>query len=399
MKDPRTKVRTKERGKSVALVAAAFVLYIVAFVPGWHWLGDNVSPLAILPVIAAGWSFGVAAGIGTAVGAVALTYALVSIVSPNPGTVMLSNFLTVAAGIGIGGATGWLRQLLAATRRQARKLEARHARAQLEAGLRKGAEEELRRVNATLEKACDAAVHASDEKSRFLGRASHELRTPLAAIQGYAELLLEETEMKGAPPATLDRDLGRIVEAARHLTGLVDELLDISKIETGRLDFHFATVDVQGLVEEVAAMMLPAATAAGTRLTVACADGLPGIRTDPRRARQVLLNLLSNAIKFTGEGRVELVAAPRLEADAAWVEIEVRDTGPGMTVDEQQLAFEEFWRARTDLPGVGLGLAIARRLCSEMGGSISVSATPGVGTVFVVRLPAADADAKEIAQA
>lgn len=384
--------RASRRLKRAGIVAAAFAVYAGAFFPAWHVVGDRSGPLAMIPVVAAGWYFGVAGGIGGAAAAVLLTFGLVSVVSPDPVGVMLRNSLAVIAGVAVGWATGWLRRLLGSSRRQARKLEQRHARALLEAGLRKAAEEELRRVNVTLEKACDEAVRASDEKSRFLGRASHELRTPLAAIQGYAELLIEECELKGAPPDTLLRDLGRITEAARHLTGLVDELLDIAKIETGRLDLQLAAVDVRGLVEDVAAMMQPAASAAGTTLTVDCAPGLPPIRTDARRARQVLLNLISNAIKYTGKGRVEVVATANGAPDAEWAEIVVRDNGPGMTVDEQQLAFEEFWRGRTGQPGVGLGLAIARRLCREMGGNIAISGAPGVGTSLVVRLPLAGAE-------
>lgn len=380
------------RLRRAGLVVAAFALYAALFGPAWRAFGDAMAPIAMLPVVATGWLFGMTAGVAAAVVAVGLTFWLLSGVSPQPGEVMATNALTMVAGVVTGGATGWVRQVLGHSRRQARKLEQRNARALLEAGLRKAAEEELRRVNEALEKACDAAVRASDEKSRFLGRASHELRTPLAAIQGYAELIAEELEVHGAPPPTLGRDLGRIVEAARHLTGLVDELLDISRIETGRLDLHLSAVDVRGLVEEAVAMMRPAAAAAGTRLTLACAQGLRPVRTDARRARQVLLNLLSNAIKFTGPGQVEVSAGPSHGEPAAWAEIEVRDTGPGMTLDEQQLAFEEFWRGKNDQPGVGLGLAIARRLCSEMGGSIAVSATPGVGTAFVVRLPLVEAD-------
>lgn len=391
LKELRQSQEGARRLKRIGIVAACFAGYVATFYPAWNVLGDNAGTLTIVPVIAAGWYFGVAGGLGGTVLGLVVTYALVARVDPAPLQVMVNNSLSIAAGFGIGGATGWVRGLLVQTRRQAWKLEKRHARALLEAGLRKAAEEELLRVNATLEKACDTAVRASDEKSRFLGRASHELRTPLAAIQGYAELLLEESEARGAPPATLARDLGRIVEAARHLTGLVDELLDISRIETGRLELNLETVDARGIIEDAAAMMQPAATAAGTALSVACPRGLPKIRTDVRRARQVILNLLSNAIKFTGAGRVEVKVAPGTGSPPEWVEIEVRDTGPGMSVDEQQLAFEEFWRGRNDQPGVGLGLAIARRLCVEMGGTIAVSATPGVGTAFVVRLPVAEA--------
>ncbi|HSN13915.1 MAG TPA: HAMP domain-containing sensor histidine kinase [Anaeromyxobacteraceae bacterium] len=389
MSDPRAAARRARRLRRVALVALAFALYVAVFPLAWSWIGDNVAPLAMLPVVAAGWYFGAAAGVGAAVLAVIVTWGLIATVAPDPGVQMLRNALTVVAGLAVGAATGAVRELLRKSRRQARKLEQRHARALLEAGLRRGAEEELRRVNATLEKACDEAVRASDEKSRFLGRASHELRTPLAAIQGYAELLLEEQATRGALPSTADRDLGRIVEAARHLTELVDELLDIAKIETGRLDLHLAPIEVRGLMEDVAAMVQPAAAAAGTRLTIACAEGVPPVRTDARRARQVLLNLLSNAIKFTGDGRVEMVASTAEGERPEWAEIVVRDNGPGMTVDEQQLAFEEFWRGRSDQSGVGLGLAIARRLCREMGGTLAVSATPGVGSAFVVRLPLA----------
>jgi signal transduction histidine kinase len=371
-------------------VLAGFAAYSVIFFPAWSRLGENTGTATILPIIAAGWYFGVAGGLAAALcGGVLLNYGLISLVAPDPGAILLRNILSIIAGIGIGGATGWVRQVLSKVSRQARRIEQRHARALLEAGLRRAAEEQLLKVNATLEKACDEAVRASDEKSRFLARASHELRTPLAAIQGYGELLLEEGEHNGAPPATLTRDLGRIVEAARHLTGLVDELLDISRIETGQLDVQLTPTDLRSLVEDVAALMQPAAAMAGTRLRVSCAPDLPLVRTDARRARQVLLNLLSNAIKFTGDGDVEMIATCARTAPGEWAEIEVRDTGPGMTVDEQQLAFEEFWRGRTDKPGAGLGLSIARRLCRELGGSVDVSAAPGAGAAFIVRLPVA----------
>jgi len=385
----RRRSRTVTWLRRAGVVAACFAGYAALFYPAWGILGGNAGTLSIVPVIAAGWVFGIAGGIGATAGGLVITWVLISRVHPDPGAVFQGNALSIAAGFGIGGATGWVREVLAKLRRQARRLEQRHAHALLEAGLRKAAEEELRRVNTTLEKACDEAVRASDEKSRFLARASHELRTPLAAIQGYGELLLEEGEHHGAPPTTLVRDLGRIVEAARHLTGLVDELLDISKIETGQLDVHLAPIDLRALVEDVAALMQPAAAMARTRLRVSCAPDLPHVRTDPLRARQVLLNLLSNAIKFTGEGDVEVVAARARAAPGEWAEIEVRDTGPGMSVEEQRFAFEEFWRGRTDKPGVGLGLSIARRLCRELGGSIDVSATPGAGAAFVVRLPIA----------
>jgi len=382
----RRRVRTLVR---MAIVAATYMAYAAVFFPAWSRLGENTGTLVIVPIIASAWYFGVAAGLSAAAAGVLLTYGLIAQVAPDPGAALLRNILSIAAGVGIGAGTGWVRQVLHKVSRQARRLEQRHARALLEAGLRKAAEEQLLKVNAALENACDEAVRASDEKSRFLARASHELRTPLAAIQGYAELLLEETELKGEPPPTMPRDLARIVEASRHLTGLVDELLDISKIETGRLELQLVPADLRALVEDVVALMQPAATKAGTRLRVDCADDLPRVRTDPRRARQVLLNLLSNAIKFTGEGEVRVLATRANAAPSEWAEIEVRDTGPGMTVEEQQFAFEEFWRGRTDKPGVGLGLAIARRLCRELGGSIDVSAAPGAGTAFVVRLPLA----------
>ncbi|HSM94107.1 MAG TPA: HAMP domain-containing sensor histidine kinase [Anaeromyxobacteraceae bacterium] len=401
MSAPRPTPRALRRLKRGAVVAACVAGYVAAFYPAWSVLGGDAGTLTIVPIVAAGWTFGVGAGIGAAVGSVLLTYGLLARVSPDPARILLENGIGIASSVAIGGATGWVRGGVARLRRQTRLLEQRHAQAQLEAGRREAAEEALRRANATLEKACDAAVRASDEKSRFLGRASHELRTPLAAIQGYAELLLEEEEATGAPPPTLARDLGRIIEASRHLTGLVDELLDISKIETGRLEVTLTPVDLRSLVEDVAAMMKPAASVAGTRLQVRCAGDVPTVRTDPRRARQILLNLLSNAIKFTGEGDVTVSATRAHEATDEWAEIEVRDTGPGMTAEEQQRAFDEFWRGQTDRPGVGLGLSIAQRLCVELGGAIAVHGAPGAGASFVVRLPVAtarDVEAAALAQ-
>lgn len=392
----RRAIRRARIARRALVVAASFAGYAALFSPAWSRLGENAGTLTIIPVIVAGWSFGVPGGLVAAAGGVALNYWLISSIDPNPFGVLLRNVLTIAAGFGIGGATGWVREVLAQLRRQTRRLEQRHARALLEAGLRRAAEEELIKVNVTLEKACDAAVRASDEKSRFLGRASHELRTPLAAIQGYAELVLEEAELHAGRPPAMERDLGRIIEAARHLTGLVDELLDISRIETGRIDLQLTRVDVRGLVEDVAAMMEPAASLAGTRLRVECAEDVPAVRADARRVRQILLNLLSNAIKFTGRGDVHVLAKANRAGRPAWAEIEVRDTGPGMSLEEQQLAFEEFWRGRTDQPGVGLGLAITRRLCVEMGGTIAVSGSPGLGSCFVVRLPVADGGDAEL---
>jgi signal transduction histidine kinase len=236
-------------------------------------------------------------------------------------------------------------------------------------------------------------VRASEAKSHFLARASHELRTPLASLVGYAELLVEEAAT--GTPRHLRRDAGRIAEGGRQLARLVDDLLDLSRLDTARLPLELDDVPLRAALTEAAELVRPIATGNGNRLAVRIDGELETLLTDPRRLQQILVNLLGNAAKFTRDGDIVLGAREEQRDGARWTVLEVSDTGVGMTREEAARAFDEFWQAQpTQGAGAGLGLAIVRRLTVLLGGTIGVVSTPGAGTTFTVALPAAGPGAR-----
>jgi signal transduction histidine kinase len=231
---------------------------------------------------------------------------------------------------------------------------------------------------------------ANRHKSEFLASMSHELRTPLNAIIGYSEMLQEEATDAGQPG--LVPDLGKITVAGKYLLELINTVLDLSKIEAGRMDLYLETFPVPALLEEVVAVVQPLAEQRDNRLVLACADDVGEMRADVTKVRQTLFNLLSNACKFTEKGMVTL--SSRLDAvpgAAAWLVFDVTDTGIGMTEEEMGRLFQEFSQADVSTArrygGTGLGLALSRRLCRMMGGEITVTSEPGRGSTFTVRLP------------
>ena len=248
---------------------------------------------------------------------------------------------------------------------------------------------ERKRAEAELWAAKEAAEEASRLKSGFLSTMSHELRTPLTAIMGYAELMM------GASLGPVEEaDAAQISRSARHLLALVDDLLDLSRIEAGRLDLVPEEVDLADVVARVAAEVAPLAAAKGLTLTVAAPAGLPRLRADPVRLRQLLLNLAGNAVKFTERGAVTLTA----RAAAVGVEVAVADTGIGIAAEALPHVFDEFRQADSSTTrrygGSGLGLAIAHRLARMHGGAIAVESAPAVGSTFTVWLPSqAEAEA------
>ena len=236
----------------------------------------------------------------------------------------------------------------------------------------------------------DQAMEATRAKSQFLANMSHELRTPLNAIIGITEMLEEDVRDDGLDDYV--EPLERVSRAGRHLLHLINEILDLSKIEAGRMEIHLEDIDVAALVGELATTAQPLADKKGNRLTVQCPDDFGAMHGDPTRVRQVVLNLLSNACKFTEGGRVSLAAARRNADGKDWVRFAVADTGIGMTPEQQAKVFEEFSQADSSTTrkygGTGLGLAISRRLCRLMGGDIELTSEPGVGSTFTARLPA-----------
>jgi GAF domain-containing protein/DNA-binding response OmpR family regulator/anti-sigma regulatory factor (Ser/Thr protein kinase) len=224
---------------------------------------------------------------------------------------------------------------------------------------------------------------ASQHKSQFLASMSHELRTPLNAIIGVTEMLREDAEALKQDLEPLDRVLG----AGRHLLALINDILDLSKIEAGRMELHLESFSLAPLIEDVAKTIEPMATKNGNRIVVDCRSDLGTIHADQIRFRQALLNLASNANKFTEKGTVTIAA----QAQQTEIMIAVTDTGIGMTEEQMGKLFQEFTQASSTTAskygGTGLGLAISRHFCRMMGGDITVESKPGKGSVFTVRLP------------
>jgi two-component system, NtrC family, sensor kinase len=229
---------------------------------------------------------------------------------------------------------------------------------------------------------------ASANKSQFLSSMSHELRTPLNAIIGLTEMMVTNSSRFGTEKAM--EPLQRVNRAGTHLLGLINQVLDLSKIEAGKLELNPQTVQLAPLIDEVIGTARQLAEQNKNRLAVDTPGDIGTLTVDPMRLRQILLNLLSNACKFTKQGEVKL-AARRVADGRDWIELAVADNGIGMTPEQQAKLFEEFSQAEASTAqrfgGTGLGLAITRKLARMMGGDVTVESTPGQGSIFTVRLP------------
>jgi signal transduction histidine kinase len=229
---------------------------------------------------------------------------------------------------------------------------------------------------------------ASQNKSQFVSSMSHELRTPLNAIIGLTEMMVTNAARFGTDKAL--EPLKRVNAAGTHLLGLINQVLDLSKIEAGKLELNPESVNLAPLIDEVIGTAGQLAEQNKNRLVVEEERNLGAVTVDPMRLRQILLNLLSNACKFTKQGEVKLEAR-RVANGGDWIELAVCDTGIGMTPEQQAKLFAEFTQADSltarKFGGTGLGLAISRRLARMMGGDVTVASEPGKGSVFTVRLP------------
>ena len=249
---------------------------------------------------------------------------------------------------------------------------------------------ERRRIEAELAVARDQALDASRAKSSFLANMSHELRTPLNAIIGYSEMLHEEAEDQGQ--ADLGADLRKIHTAGKHLLTLINDVLDLSKIEAGKTDLYLETFSITNMVGDVAAIVQPLVDKNANVLQVHCPEDLGAMRADMTKVRQALFNLLSNACKFTHHGTISLTVARETVDGAEWVTFAVTDSGIGISAEQMGTLFQAFSQASAstahEYEGTGLGLAISRRFCQMMGGDITVESAVGQGSTFTIRLPA-----------
>jgi PAS domain S-box-containing protein len=234
------------------------------------------------------------------------------------------------------------------------------------------------------------AEDANRAKSEFLANMSHELRTPMNAILGYSEMLMEEAE--DLEQEDFIPDLKKINQAGTHLLALINDILDLSKIEAGRMDVFAEDIDIGILIDEVTATARPLMDKNNNRMEVVRSEYLGAARQDLTKLRQSLFNLLSNAAKFTREGAVTLDAKRTQKDGQDWLTFAVSDTGIGIPADKLEAVFEEFTQAdgstTRDYGGTGLGLAISRRICQLLGGDITVQSQPGEGSTFTIKIPA-----------
>jgi signal transduction histidine kinase len=235
----------------------------------------------------------------------------------------------------------------------------------------------------------DAASEADRAKSQFLASMSHELRTPLNAIIGYSEMLTEQAEDDGLDE--IAPDLKKILAAGKHLLALINDILDLSKIEAGKLTLVRESFNLPELVHDVVGTVVPLVEKNSNKFDLKMPTDLPPLVGDSLRLRQCLFNLLSNASKFSKEGTITLEVDPLENAGRRWVRVRVSDTGIGMTPDQLARLFQTFSQADATIArqygGTGLGLAITRKLCRMMGGDVTVESEPGRGSTFTMILP------------
>ena len=366
---PRIFAFTGMRGLGEAVYASIGIPQAVAYAPASRALTRNLACLGVVGVIAL-----TAAWIGVELFIVRRMQALVQAARR-----LSTGDLSTRTGLPHG--PGELQQLAAAFDEMAASLEKHEMQQRLE--------EDLRRHNEALEEENRRIGEVNQLKSEFVSLVSHELRTPLTAISGYLDLL---TEAPGGQSTVKQQELLGIVKRnAERLVKLIDDLLDLSRIESGKVELGITAVDIVGVITEVVRFLQPQIEAKAQQLSFDRTQTLPAVAGDAERIRQILINVLSNAHKYTPQGGQIWLTA---RAEDGWVRIDVRDNGIGLSPDEQAHLFDRFFRARhpatQNVEGTGLGLPITRLLVEMHGGRITVTSAFGEGSTFSFTLPVAD---------
>jgi signal transduction histidine kinase len=388
---------TWPRRQRLALILGALLLHALLFVLLYPSIGGIVGALAAIPAMLAGILLGRKGGGLTGLAAFPLNQGLFTVVEGRSLFTLDASLFGILMVCLMGFATGWLSELLQQLRQQAQALRLERAALQAEIARRRAAEAEMFQTKQAAEAAKRTAEAANQAKSVFLANMNHELRTPLNAIIGYTELLQED--LPDLTRSEIIRDLGRIRQASIHLLGLINDVLDLAKIEAGRTELLLETFALAPLLENVAATIQPMVEQHRNTLRVSLDDPQIIMHADQMKVRQVLLNLLSNATKFTFAGTISLTVtceSPRPDAlptTSPWIIFRISDTGIGMSAEQLGRLFTAFTQVHNEVSGkyggTGLGLVISQSLCHMMDGNITVESTSGQGTTFSVYLPAA----------
>lgn len=364
--------------RHIILIGMAFVGYSLGFMWFYDQVGAVIGSLLLLPVGLAAWLLGWRSGLLAALLGICLNIGLfllngasfAEILALGPGLMMA--FV-------VGGAIGWLRSLI-------NKIQTQTTELQRERELLANEISQRKQIEQSLLAAKEDAELANRSKSQFLAMMSHELRTPLNAIIGYSELLQEDAEADQLPNYV--QDLSTIRNAGVHLLGLINDVLDLSKIEAGRMELFGQDFHALELIDDLELYIQPQIAKNNNRLVLDVAEDLGVMHSDLQKLRQILLNLLTNASKFTQQGTITL----RAKRDGDWLHFEVADTGIGMSSEQIANLFQPFVQAEQSTSarfgGTGLGLAISRSLARLLGGDIMVESVLGQGSNFQLIVPA-----------
>jgi signal transduction histidine kinase len=378
--------------KNILIAGGSVVVYALVFVPLYWATGTIAASLSVVPIALAGWLFGKRGGLLASLLSIPLHVLLFTLGGADGWQVVLQEWPGSVMGAVVGVAAGWLGEFLRHVQRQSRELAQERAALRAEIARRELVEYELQQARLNAEAANRA-------KSTFLTNVSHELRTPLTGIIGYSDLL--SVYVKRGDLTHVRRDIEKIRNAGHQLLTVINDILDLSKIEAGKMEVLPEAFELPPLIREVADTVHPLLVHQGNRLDIRHISDEDVVYMDRAKLRQVLLNLLNNAARFTTGGMVTLeieretdeaaaLGSP-ITAPVSWHVFRVSDTGIGMSDEQIARLFQPFTQAeRTttrDYGGTGLGLALCQRFCELMGGTITVSSRLGIGTTFTARLP------------